>query len=99
MAVVPTVPNVCPPQNALYNFCSVEDMTLRQTEMWVWTFCFFQGWDSCKAYAEKFRNHGITGANLRKIDMNMMENELCIENCQHREQLMGAIDLLFPIRL
>jgi len=74
-------------------------MSVSQTALWVWTYCNFQGWDNGEAYAEKFRNHGITGSHLRQIDRDNMEHVLGIESREHRAQLIVAIDLLFPSRL
>jgi len=93
------VPKACRVQGPYCKISHVKDMDIYQTAIWVWTYCYHQGWADGKAYAEKFMEYGITGSDLRHVDRDIMECNLGIKNNEHRAQLMVAIDSLFPNKL
>jgi len=99
---IPVLPNVYHPRDTpVHSFgaCHMENMNKEQMANWVWTFCHSKGWPEGKSYAEKFRDHEITGyATIERLDMNMLKF-LGIGNREHREQLMDAINCLRPERL
>jgi len=37
-----------------FQVSNVEDMTYKQTALWVWTFCHHKGWNEAAMYAQSF---------------------------------------------
>jgi len=74
----------------------VEQMSVDQTASWIMTLGRYHGWAETELYAESFRNQSISGAILKELTPEMLEFSLGMRNHQTQQDLLSAIQHLYP---
>jgi len=73
----------------------VNDMTVYETSIWIWTLGYNHGWLEAEWYSKRFLENHISGNILPSLSLLLLEN-LGIQNLTHRMMIKSAIDYLFP---
>jgi len=91
-------PPCCHPSVASFNATPVQEMTVHQTANWIRTFGRYHGWTQAEAYAQSFQSNSINGVLLEDLTPAMLECSLGIRNHRHQQELLSAIQYLYPGR-
>jgi len=89
-------PQVFHPVNSCYRMTRVDQMTVDETAIWIWTCCYFFGWEEAERYSTTFRENQIFGEVLPLVTDELMKDDLLITNPTHRSVIKSVISLLFP---
>jgi len=76
-------------------FTPALEMTVYDTSIWIWTFGWNNGWAEAEVYSEIFFKNDISGEHLSVLSLDMLEEDLGIENVDHRMAIMQYIDCHF----
>jgi len=91
-------PPYCHPSVASFNATPVQEMTVHQTADWIRTCGRYHGWTQAEAYAQSFLKNSINGVLLEDLTPAMLESSLGIRNHRHQQELLSAIQYLYPNR-
>jgi len=91
-------PPCCHPSGASFNATPVQNMTALQTANWIKTFGRYHCWTQAESYAKSFLDNSITGVLMEDLTPEMLEFSLGIRNHEHRQELLSAIQYLYPNR-
>lgn len=93
----PLYPPIPPlPVNSSYRVTLVDQMTVDETAMWIWTCFHFFGCEEAQRYSISFKENCIWGELLPMLTVELMKDDLHINNPLHRSYIKSIIDHHFP---
>jgi len=92
----PIIYSSIPETTPVQKFTLVEEMTVYETSIWIWTLGYNNRWPEAEWYSINFRKNAVAGYMLPSLSRDILKYCLGVQNPNHRMAIRSAIEFLFP---
>jgi len=91
----PIIYSSIPETTPVQKFTLVEEMTVYETSIWIWTLGYNNRWPEAEWYAINFQKNAVAGYMLPSLSLDILKHYLGVQNPNHRMAIRSAINFLF----